>query len=80
MVSHCDKGVKISEVRLAEQLQDLKKPPRYAKSKRAQDFFSLPPRKLQSDRRHSAILLTVTINGMQEKHPVIYLLLKFNHN
>jgi len=35
---------------------------------------------LQSVRRHSAIVLTVTVNGMQEIYPVIYLLLKFNHN
>ena len=28
---------------------------------------------LQSVRGHSAIVLTVTINGMQEIHPVIYL-------
>jgi hypothetical protein len=34
---------------------------------------------LQSVRGHSAIVLTVTINGMQEIHPVIYLLFKFSH-
>jgi hypothetical protein len=40
-----------------------------------------PPRTLQSVRGHSKIVLTVTINGMQEIHPVIYLLLfKLNHN
>ena len=32
------------------------------------------PRMLQSVRRHSAIVLKVTTNGMQELHPVMYLL------
>jgi len=32
---------------------------------------------MQSVRGHSAIVLTVTINGMQQIHPVIYL---FCHN
>jgi len=36
------------------------------------EFFS--PNILQSVRGHSAIVLTVTINGMQQIHPVIYLL------
>jgi len=35
---------------------------------------------LQSVRGHSAVVLRVTVNGMQEIHPVIYLLLKLNHN
>jgi hypothetical protein len=35
---------------------------------------------LQSVRGHSAIVLTATINGMQEIHPVIYLLFKLSHN
>jgi len=35
---------------------------------------------LQSVRRHLAIVLTVTVNGMHQIHPVIYLLLKLNHN
>jgi len=43
------------------------------------DFFLLSPRMLQSVRRHSAVVLTVTINGMQEIHPVIHLLFKRNH-
>jgi len=43
-------------------------------------FFLLSPRMLQSVRRHSAIVLTDTVNGMQEIHPVIYLLLKLNYN
>ena len=38
-------------------------------------FFSLPVCILQSVRRHSALVLTVTINGMQEIHPEIHLLL-----
>ena len=42
-------------------------------------FFLLSPRMLQSVRRHSAIVLTVTINGMQEIHPVIHLLFKRSH-
>ena len=33
-------------------------------------FFLLSPRMLQSVRRHSAIALTVTVNGMQPIHPV----------
>jgi len=33
---------------------------------------------LQSVRRHSALVLTLTINGTQETHTVIHLL--FNHN
>ena len=41
-------------------------------------FFNLPV-SLQSVRGHSAICLTVTINGMQEIHPVIHLLFKLNH-
>ena len=45
-----------------------------------ESFFLISPRMLQSVRRHSAIVLTVTVNGMQETHPVIYLLLKLNHN
>ena len=40
--------------------------------------FSPPPRILQSVRGHSAVVLTVTINGMQEIHPVIYLLFKLS--
>ena len=43
-------------------------------------FLKLSPRMLQSVRRHSAIVLTVTVNSMQEIHPVIYLLLKLNHS
>jgi hypothetical protein len=39
----------------------------------------LSPRILQSVRRHSAIVFTGTVYGMQEIRPVIYLLLKFNH-
>jgi len=35
---------------------------------------------LQSVRGHSAVVLTVTINGMQQIRPVIYLLFKFSHN
>ena len=35
---------------------------------------------LQSVRGHSVVVLTVTINGMQEIHPVIYSLFKFNHD
>jgi len=34
---------------------------------------------LQSVQRYSAIILTVTINGLQEIHPVIHLLFKRNH-
>jgi len=34
---------------------------------------------LQSVRGHSAIVLTVTINGMQQIRPVTYHLFKFNH-
>jgi hypothetical protein len=34
---------------------------------------------LQSVRRHSAVLLTVTINSMKEIHPVTYILFKLNH-
>jgi hypothetical protein len=34
--------------------------------------FFLSPRILQSVRRHSAIVLTGTVYGMQEIHPVIY--------
>jgi len=34
----------------------------------------LPVYILQSVRGHSAVVLTVTINGMQEIHPVIYFL------
>jgi hypothetical protein len=40
----------------------------------------LPVYILQSVRRSSANVLKVTINGIQEIHPVIYLLFKFNHN
>jgi len=36
----------------------------------------LSSRMLQSVRRHSAITLIVTINGIQEIHPVIRLLFK----
>ena len=43
-------------------------------------FFLLSPRILQSVRRHSAIVLTVSVNGVQQIYPVIYLLLKLNHN
>jgi hypothetical protein len=35
---------------------------------------------LQSVRRHSAIIWTVTVNDMQEIHPVIYPVLKLNHD
>ena len=35
---------------------------------------------LQSVRRNSAIVLTVTVNDMQQKHPVIYLLLTVTVN
>jgi hypothetical protein len=38
-------------------------------------FYFSPPSILQFVRGHSAVVLTVTINGMQEIHPVIYLLL-----
>ena len=41
-------------------------------------FCLLSPRMLQSVRRHSAIVFTVTINGMWEIHPVKHLL--FNHS
>jgi hypothetical protein len=43
------------------------------------EFFFSSQYILQSIRGHSAIVLTVTINGMQEIHPVIYLLFNFNH-
>ena len=43
-------------------------------------YFLLFPRMSQSVWRHSTIVLTVTTNGMQELQPVMYLLLKFNHN
>jgi len=43
-------------------------------------FLLLSPRMLQSVRRHSAVVLTVNTNGMQQLHAVIYLLLKLNHN
>jgi len=36
-----------------------------------QNFFYLPVC-LQSARRHSAIILTVTVNRLQQIHPVIY--------
>ena len=36
-------------------------------------YFLLFPRMLQSVRRHSTIVLTVTTNGMQELHPVMCL-------
>jgi len=35
---------------------------------------------LQSVERHSAIVLTVSTNCMQQIQPVVYLLLKLNHN
>ena len=35
---------------------------------------------LQTVRGHSAVVLTVIINDMQEIPPVIYLLFKFNHD
>ena len=48
---------------------------------RNQSFIFSPSQYiLQSVRRHSAIVVTVNINGMQEIHPVIYLLFKFSHN
>jgi len=31
----------------------------------------LSPKMLQSVRRHSAVVLTVTVNGMEEIHPVM---------
>jgi hypothetical protein len=40
-----------------------------------QNIFLFSPRMLQSVRRHSPIVLTVTVNGMQQIIPVIYLLL-----
>jgi len=43
-------------------------------------FFKLSPRLLQSVRKHSAIVLPVAVNGMQQIHPVIYLLLELNRN
>ena len=43
-------------------------------------IFLLCPRMLQSVQRHSAIVLTVTVNGMQQIHPVIYLLLTVTVN
>ena len=46
---------------------------------RSQYFFQLSPRMLQSVRRHSAIVLTVTTNGMYKMPPVIHLLFKRNH-
>ena len=42
--------------------------------------FFLSPITLQSVRWHSAFVLTVTVNGLQEIHPVIYLLFKLSHN
>jgi len=45
-----------------------------------QNFLLLSPKMSQSVRRHSAIVLTVTVNGLKEIHPVIYLLFKLNHN
>jgi len=45
-----------------------------------EDFFLLSPRMLQYVRSHLAVVLTFTINGMQQIHPVIYLLLKLIHN
>jgi hypothetical protein len=44
------------------------------------ELFVLSPRMLQFVRRHSAFVLTFTINGMQEIHPVMCLLFKLNHN
>ena len=38
--------------------------------------FFLFPGMLQSAQRHSAIVLPDTTNGMQELHPVMYLLFK----
>ena len=37
-------------------------------------FILLSPRMLKSARRHSAVILTFTINGLCEIHPVIHLL------
>ena len=36
------------------------------------NIFSLFPRMLQSVRRHSTVVLTVTTNGMQKLHTVMY--------
>jgi len=43
-------------------------------------YYILSPKTLQSVRRRSAILLTVTVNGVKEIHPLIYLLFKLNHS
>jgi hypothetical protein len=44
------------------------------------NLFIVSPKLLQSVQRHSAILLKVTNNGMQEIHPVIYILFKLSHD
>jgi hypothetical protein len=45
--------------------------------KNEHDFSSPSQYILQSVRGHSALVLTVTVNGMQEIRPVMYL---FNHD
>jgi hypothetical protein len=42
-------------------------------------FFFSSQYTLQSVRGHSALVLTVTMNGMQEIHPMICLLFRFSH-
>ena len=44
------------------------------------EIFLLSPRMLQSVRRRSTIVLTVTVSGTQQIHPVIYLLLTVTVN
>jgi len=43
-------------------------------------IFFISPKLLQPVRRYSALVLTVTVNGMLQIHPVIYLLFKLNNN